>query len=252
METFFNINYEFDKEQVFNHIDSRLNLNEDGYNGYICVADGVIVNTVHRDSEYREVINKSMFSICDSGFIPLYIKLIHGIRREQYCGSDIFIDVILKKKYKMAFLGSSSVVLDALRNNISRIDERISKMLFHELPFCEIGNFNYRQIAEMLNEYRPDIIWISLGAPKQEIFMNRLNPYLDRGVMIAVGAVFKFHSGIDVKRAPKWIIKLHLEFVYRILKEPKKQIRRCLWIVYMLPQMLYNEWRRKQKQPARC
>ena len=51
--------------------------------------------------------------------------------------------------------------------------------------------------------------------------MDRLKPHLKRGVMIAVGAVFKFYSGVEARRAPKWIIKWHLEFVYRIFREPR-------------------------------
>lgn len=70
-------------------------------------------------------------------------------------------------------------------------------------------------------------------------------PYLKRGVMIAVGAAFKFYSGTDVKRAPHWMVKMHLEFVYRIFSEPKKQLKRCGWIVYTLPGLLYREWRKK-------
>ena len=77
--------------------------------------------------------------------------------------------------------------------------------------------------------------------------MSRLKPYLKRGVMIAVGAAFKFYSGMDVKRAPKWMVKMHLEFVHRLLSEPKKQLKRCGWIVYTLPKILYEEWRRKRR-----
>lgn len=76
--------------------------------------------------------------------------------------------------------------------------------------------------------------------------MSRLKPYLKRGVMIAVGAAFKFYSGTDVKRAPHWMVKMHLEFAYRIFSEPKKQLKRCGWIVYTLPGLLYREWRKKK------
>ena len=64
--------------------------------------------------------------------------------------------------------------------------------------------------------------------------------------MIAVGAAFKFYSGTDVKRAPHWMVKMHLEFVYRIFSEPKKQLKRCGWIVYTLPGLLYREWRKNK------
>ena len=111
--------------------------------------------------------------------------------------------------------------------------------------------FDYKEIAEVIEEDKADIIWVALGAPKQEIFMSKLKPYLKHGVMIAVGAAFKFYSGIDVKRAPEWMVKNHLEFVYRIFCEPKKQLKRCGWIVITLPMLLISEWRRKKKHNNR-
>ena len=72
-------------------------------------------------------------------------------------------------------------------------------------------------------------------------------PYLHHGVMIAVGAAFKFFSGTEVSRAPQWMIRCHLEFVHRIFKEPRKQLARCWGIIESLPRLLWQEHRRKQQ-----
>lgn len=243
MEQYFNLNYEFDKQEVFAAIDRQL---KSGKADYISVADGVILNIANRQPEYMKVINSGMFAICDSSYVPLYLKWIYGIKREQYCGSQIFMDIVKMKKYRMFFMGTSNDILMGLKNTISKIDSRIEDMAFYELPFCTVDGFDYKSIADMVNRDGADIIWVALGAPKQEIFMSKLKPYLKRGVMIAVGAVFKFYSGgVDVKRAPKWMVKAHLEFVYRIFSEPKKQLGRCAWIVRTLPGLLIGEWRRK-------
>ena len=68
--------------------------------------------------------------------------------------------------------------------------------------------------------------------------------------MIAVGAVFKFYSGTNEKRAPKWMVNHHLEFVYRIFSSPRKQIGRCCWIVRTLPGLLIKEMKRKKQSAA--
>lgn len=242
MERYFNINYEFDKVRIFTAVDKQLQRNAAGY---ICVADGVILNIVNRDPEYMHVVNSSMFSICDSGYVPIYLRWIYGIKCSQYTGSDIFMDFIHQKKYRMFFMGASQKVLDGLQANLSKIDKRINDMTFYELPFCDVEDFDYPLIARMIEEDGAEIIWLALGAPKQEIFMNRLQPYLQKGVMIAIGAAFKFYSGCSVRRAPKWVVNIHAEFIYRIFSEPKKQIRRCAMIIYTLPSLLYNEWRKK-------
>ena len=242
MENYFNINYELDKTKVLRKINQQIQVREPGY---VCVADGVILNMANRQPDYLKVINESMFSICDSSYVPLYLRWIYGIKVEQYCGSDIFMDIIQLKKYRMAFLGSSQNILDALKERLCKIDSRVEGMIFKELPFLPVEQFDYEGIACELEADGADIIWISLGAPKQEIFMNRLKPHLKSGVIIAVGAAFKFIGKMGEKRAPAWVVDHHLEFVYRIFSSPKKQLKRCAWIVVTLPQLLYNEWRKK-------
>ena len=245
MENYFNIRYEFDKQSVFRAIDEALLL---GTPGYICVSDGVILATVNKDAEYREVVDGAMFSVCDSGYVPLYLRWIYGIERKQYCGSEIFMDIIRTKRYRMAFLGTTQQTLDGLKQHLSEIDPRIEDMWFYSLPYKPVDEFDYPAIAEMLEKDGAEIIWIALGAPKQEIFMSKLKPHLERGVMIAVGAAFKFYSDTDVNRAPSWMVRAHLEFVHRIYCEPKKQLRRCSMIIVSLPKLLFQEWNRKRKR----
>lgn len=246
MEKYFDIRYEFDRPTVHKCIEEQV---AKGDAGYICVADGNILNMVHHNAEYRSVINSSMFSICDSSWVPTFVKWIYGYRRHHYCGSDIFQDIVAGKKYRMLFLGAKQRVLNALQQNLKSMNPAVEDMKFIELPFCKVEDFDYPAIAEIVNKDGADIVWVSLGAPKQEMFMNRLLPHLDRGVMIAVGAAFNFFSGLAdaPRRCPEWMYKCHLEFVHRIFKEPKKQIKRCWGIVVTLPRILGKESRRKRR-----
>ena len=244
METYFNIRYEFDREAVHGAIARRLA--EPGAD-YICVADGVILNTANRQPQYLDVINGGMFSICDSSYVPLYIKWLYGRRCSQYCGSRIFRDIVADGRYRMIFMGTQQKVLDGLKATLTDINPAVADMRFVELPFCGVDEFDYADIAHMIEADGADIVWIALGAPKQEQFMARLKPHLHHGVMIAVGAAFKFFSGTDVRRAPAWMVKHHLEFVHRICSEPRKQLGRCAWIVRTLPGLLWGEYRRKKQ-----
>ena len=241
VEKFFNISYEFDPSAAHERIAQQVN--GEG-TGYVCVADANILQQVNNDLEYRKVIEGAMFSICDSSWVPVFLKWIYGIERGQYCGSSIFKDVIEMKRYRQLFMGTSTKVLNALKENLATMDPAIKDMTFYELPFCNVEDFDYPAIAEMVNNDNPDIIWVALGAPKQEIFMSKLNPYLKRGVQIAVGAAFKFYSGQEEKRAPGWIRKCRLEFLYRIYADPKKQFARCKQIARSLPRILHEERKR--------
>jgi len=243
VKKYFNIRYEFDKAVVQECIALQV---EQPEAGYICVADANILQQVHNDLSYRDVLDGAMFSICDSSWVPVFISWIHDVHHNQYCGSTIFKDILEMKRYRQFFMGTSTEVLTALKENIAQIDPAVNDMTFYELPFCKVEEFDYPAIAEMVNRDNPDIIWVALGAPKQEIFMSKLNPYLNRGVQIAIGAAFKFYSGQEEKRAPEWMCRMRLEFLYRIYAQPKKQIKRCWLILKALPQILWQERKRKR------
>ena len=88
MERYFNINYEFDKVRILAAVEEQL---QQSSSGYVCVADGVILNTVNSDAEYMHVVNNGMFSICDSSYVPIYLRWIYGIKRS--CSSKKISDV---------------------------------------------------------------------------------------------------------------------------------------------------------------
>ncbi len=237
METYFQIRYEFDRDAVHAGIREALAENRAAY---ICVADGNILTMVHRDAAYRATVGESLFSICDSGWVPLYLKRLYGIERQQYCGAQIFRDIVSAGEYRMAFLGTNDATLADLRSAITEWNPAVADMPFTALPFCAVEDFDYPAIAAALEEQGVDIIWVALGAPKQEQFMQRLRPHLRRGVMLGVGAVFNFYSG-HIRRAPSLFVRLHLEFAWRLLTEPRKQFRRCWQIVTSLPAIYRKE-----------
>ena len=244
MHNYFNINYELDKSQVHKRIADVIEQNS---KGYICVADGVVMNTANRDKEYLKVVNGGLFAICDSSWVPVYLKSIYGIKYEQYCGAEIFKDIVSARKYRMIFLGTRQETLDALQKEIAVWNPDVMGMNFVEVPFRDVEDFDYVGIAEMIANDDADIIWVALGAPKQERFMNLLLPHLKKGVMLGVGAVFKFYSGTNESRCPEWMQKHHLEFVYRIMQDPEKQLKRCFWIVATLPILYFQEWSKKNR-----
>ena len=240
MNTFFNIKYEFDKDKINRAIETTRK-------GYICVADGVVMNTANRDAEYMKVVNGSLFSICDSSWVPVYLKRIYGIEFKQYCGADIFRDIISSRKYRMMFIGTNREILDGLKHELIKMNPDVEDMSFVELPFLNVEGFDYPEIAKRIDSDGAKVIWIALGAPKQERFMSLLLPYLNNGILIGVGAAFKFYSGTTERRCPVWMQKFHMEFIFRIIQDPQKQLKRCFWIVWTLPRLYFEEKRRAKE-----
>jgi N-acetylglucosaminyldiphosphoundecaprenol N-acetyl-beta-D-mannosaminyltransferase len=225
MHKYFNINFEFDHQCVDNivikHITKKIP-------GYICTIEGSNLGASVKHPGHLEVLNGAIVNVSDSSWLPMVINRIHGTKYKSYSGPEIFYKYIKMKCFKHFFLGSTEEVLSGLRHELSKTDKAIAGMIFKTLPFNKVEEFDYDGIAKEINDKGPDIIWVSLGAPKQEQFMYRLKPYLNSGVMIGVGAAFNFYCGpaAGIKRAPKLLRACKLEWLYRTIKEPRKQTKR--------------------------
>ena len=240
MSNYFGVNLEFDKNKIDSIVDTCISNNAVGY---VCSVDGNNFSIAVKDSNHKQLLNTAIVNICDSSWIAVMVNKIYHTDYKEYHGPDLFIDYIKKKKYKQFFLGSNSNILTALKDNLSKIDPSIKNMVFMELPFRKVEEFDYTSIAKIINDNSPDLVWVSLGCPKQERFMQLLQPYLDRGIMFGIGAAFNFYSGLEnaPKRAPQWMIDNKLECVYRIFSEPKKQIKRCWRFIKIIPQVYLKE-----------
>lgn len=249
MIEYFGIKFVFDHQKVDEIIDSHIRENKAGY---VCSLDGNNFSTAQRNPEHMTVINSSIVNNCDSSWLPKIINWIYDTDYKNYCGADLFLKYIGMCKYKQFFLGSSREVLDGLKKEMAKIDPAVANMRFEELPFRKVEEFDYEAIAAMINEDAPDIIWVSLGAPKQEQFMYRLQPYLKRGVMFGYGAIFNFYCGLDSvpKRAPRWMLALNLEWLHRLCVEPKKQYKRLSLILKEFPKAFKKEMKRKKLRAA--
>ncbi|MDR0605595.1 MAG: WecB/TagA/CpsF family glycosyltransferase [Bacteroidales bacterium] len=236
---YFNVKIEFDKEIVDNIIQNAISK---GKVGYVCSIESNNLTEANRNNEFLIVINEALVNICDGSNLARILGFLHKKPFSSYIGADLFLKYIRMCKYKQYFLGNTQNVLDGLKSNLSKIDPNIKNMNFDTLPFCKAEDFDYKLIADKINTANPDIIWISLGAPKQETFMHKLQPFLNRGVMFGFGAIFNFYAGTDnVRRAPKWMLANKLEWLYRAYEEPKKNVPRYYRFLKKLPYLMKEE-----------
>lgn len=246
MNKHFNINYEFDNQKVdeiiIEHIDNNMP-------GYVCSLDGNNLAIANTNPDHLRILNEAIVNNCDSSWVPVFINYIYGTNYKNYCGTDLFIKYIEKRKYRHFFLGSTNEILTQLQINLSKIDPNIKNMRFETLPFRNVEDFDYRYIASIINSDAPDIIWVSLGAPKQEKFMNLLKPHLKKGVMFGFGAIFNVYAEMPgLKRAPAFMVKLKLEWLFRLFQEPKKQFKRATFFISIMPRILKEEIKIKKNE----
>lgn len=236
---YFNVRLEFDKEKLDQTI---FNAIESGKVGYVCSVESNNLTVGNKNPEFLKVLNGALVNNCDGSVLAKILGKIHNQPLDSYIGADIFIKYVKMCRFRQFFLGNTPEVLAGLRENLSKIDPKIKDMRFETLPFRAVDDFDYESIAKMINEDNPDIIWVSLGAPKQEMFMNRLQPYLKRGVMFGFGAIFNFNAGVgEVKRAPQWMLNLRLEWLHRAFEQPQKNIPRYWNFIKILPKLIREE-----------
>lgn len=241
MTTLFQIPFEFDRPSVLEAIERQTSRCG---KGYVCVVDGNVLATANKDPNYLEMLRGACVNICDGSSIALLGGILHRTQYASFTGPELLIECLSGKSYRSLFLGSSESVLQALKTKLSEIDNAINNMQFIPLPYCSVEDFDYQTIGQAINQDKPDLVWVSLGAPKQEFFIQRLLPHVDKGIFIGIGAALDFYSGLQThRRAPAWLRRLHMEWAYRAIKEPR--IARRAWrYLLALPGMIIAEFAR--------
>lgn len=239
MKTYFNVKLEFNKDKIHQTIQKCI---QNKGKGYVCVMESNNIAVANLNPYFLNIVNASLINICDGSNVAWLLGKIHKQPFKSYIGVDIFNHYLNTKNYRHYFIGNTKEVLTGLKKELQKQDPNIKTMKFVELPFKKVDQFNYKAIAMDINTDNPDFIWVSLGAPKQEEFMNLLEPLLKRGILLGVGAAFNFNAKVgQIKRAPKYMRKLRLEWLYRAIEEPHKNIPRYWRFIKILPKLIMNE-----------
>lgn len=215
-----------DMEKTVRYMEAHL---EELKGHYICVSNVHTTVTAYRDPAYRAVQNGAAMNIPDGK--PL--SIVQYLRGEKEAGRvpgpDLMPELFRlseEKGYRHYFYGSTQETLDALKDKLSEKYPKMKIAGMYSPPFRPMTEEEDREAVERINAARPDFIWVGLGAPKQEKWMA---DHAGRvcGVMLGVGAGFDFHAG-TVKRAPKWMQEICMEWLYRIGQDPKRLLVRYL------------------------
>ena len=128
------------------------------------------------------------------------------------------------KGYKHYFYGSTENTLNRLEEKLKYKYPKLQIVGMYSPPFKKNIEFESFDILNKINQSNADFIWIGLGAPKQEIWMQK-HQYKLNGIMIGVGAGFDYFSE-NINRAPLWMQKYCLEWMYRLIQDPRRLFKR--------------------------
>lgn len=236
----FNVNIEFDPQIVRTIIEQHIQQRE---KAYVCVIDSSVIANAYEKMDYRKIVNEATVNICDGSSISMMVNKLYGTNYQAYSGPDIF-EYYIERPYKHLLLGNTVEKANQIQSIVTSKGYNVD-IQHLDIPFASIDMFDFQKIAIQINNIKPDIIWVSLGNPKQEIFMNRIMPFITQGVMFGIGAAFNYYTG-EFHNNKKEFFGLRLHWLERMLKEPKKNWIRNKHDFPLLIKM-YREERRKVK-----
>lgn len=189
---------------------------------YICVSNAHTTVMAHDDPAYYRVQTESLMSVPDGK--PLSVvgrKAVPTMSR--VTGPDLMrevFEVSAERGYRHYLYGNTRENLDALVEALERDYPGIDICGAEPSVFRDMTPLEEAELAGRINRTDPDFVWVALGAPRQECFCHRMRGSID-GLMVGVGGAFNILAGITPE-APVWMQNLSLEWLYRLIQEPKR------------------------------
>ena len=234
----FNIKIEFDPQVFRDTVERHI---QEKKKAYVCVVDANVITIAQKDMKYCEIVKNATINTCDGSSIAKMVNKIYGTDYHAYNGPELF-EYYIERPYKHVLLGNKASKVEQIKAKVA--EKGLGLDMTHvDVPFVPVEEFDYPAIAKQINELKPDIVWVSLGAPKQETFISNIFPYIEQGVLFGIGAAFNFYTG-DLHNNKKEVGGLRFIWLERIFKEPKKQLKRVFGYMLAVPKMYFDEKRK--------
>jgi N-acetylglucosaminyldiphosphoundecaprenol N-acetyl-beta-D-mannosaminyltransferase len=196
-----------------------------GAGGYVCLCNVHLFVVARHDDEVRRALAGAALAFPDGWPIAWLQRRLGQRSATRVAGPDLMaraIDEGRRHGLRHFLLGSTEGVLRRLEQNLARRFPGAEVAGRLSLPFFEPGDFTGAEaaIAEV-RRASPHVVWLSLGCPKQELWMLRHGRELAPALVVGVGAAFDFHAGTK-RRAPPWVQRAGLEWLHRLLSEPRR------------------------------
>ncbi|MCM3127712.1 WecB/TagA/CpsF family glycosyltransferase [Paenibacillus provencensis] len=216
---------------------------------YVCICNTHSVVTASKDEKFKDVINTAGLSTPDGMPLVWALKMYGYNNQDRVDGPTLMVKLCERSadnKLNIFFYGSTEETLETLVDKMKNQYKGINICGKYSPPFRELTTEEDEQVISMINGSNADIVFVSLGCPKQEYWMFDHRDKV-KGVMIGVGAAFDFYIG-KVKRPPAIFQKMGMEWFFRLIHEPKR-----LWKRYAYNNPVYifkfiTTYRRNKRQ----
>jgi N-acetylglucosaminyldiphosphoundecaprenol N-acetyl-beta-D-mannosaminyltransferase len=205
---------------------------ETGTRGYVCAVAVHALTVGYENPEMRAALRDATLVLPDGMPVVWAAKLLGEKLDDRVYGPELmrrYCARCAERGHRVWLYGGrdqGSLVQLAL--NLRQSNRGINIVGGFSPPFREMTGEEEDALVRQINEARPDVLWVGIGVPKQELWMARMRERLDVPVICAVGAAFDFHAG-RISQAPTWMQERGLEWIYRIAQEPRRLLPRYLY-----------------------
>jgi N-acetylglucosaminyldiphosphoundecaprenol N-acetyl-beta-D-mannosaminyltransferase len=189
---------------------------------YVAICTVNTIMECQKSSTMRQAINNAGMATPDGMPLVWLAKRDSDRSVERVYGPDLMLAVCersVKRGYKHFLYGGAEGVPELLAAELNRRFPGLQVVGEYSPPFRNLTSEEETQIIDMINQAAPDIIWIGLSTPKQDLWMAKHRSSLNAPVIIAVGAAFDFHTR-RIPQAPAWMQRSGLEWLFRLVQEP--------------------------------
>lgn len=200
-----------------------------GTKRYVNVCTSGTLLECHDHPRLAGIVNRAGMATPD-GMPLVWLGRWRGFKVSRVYGPDLMLKVSergLSRRLRHFYYGSTETVLASLCARLQRRFSGLEVAGSLAPPFRALTADEVRATAALINAARPDIVWVGLGTPKQDEWVGQFRALLEAPVLVAVGAAFDFHAG-TVRQAPRWMMRMGLEWFFRLLMEPRRLWRRYL------------------------
>lgn len=212
---------------VVDEIDLAIQKNQ---KGYICVTGVHGIMESQKNPALRDILNNSFLNVPD-GMPTVWLGRMQGFENmSRVYGPDLMLKLChysQSKKFKHFLYGGNTGVAENLKKNLQKKYPELNVVGTYTPPFRPLNDQEKNELAEQVRQAQPDIFWVGLSTPKQELFMQEYLPKLETKIMLGVGAAFDVHTG-NIIDAPAWMKNSGLQWLHRLIQEPKRLWRRYL------------------------
>ncbi len=199
---------------------------QDGERGYICCANVHVIDLARTNARVARALEDATIVVPDGVPVAWTLSRKLGQRVPRVSGSDL-VEVLCRSAIarKHFFYGSTPEILASLVRKVETRFPGIDVVGSYSPPFRPLELSETDDVTARINSADPDVVWVGLGAPKQEQWMHEFRPRLDAAALVGVGAVFEFLSGAR-RRAPVFVQRAGLEWLFRLGQEPRRLFAR--------------------------